>query len=101
MLGPVSLRTDVSGVPLQATLHLRDGGDPDLAALYEPMLARETNRRAGTPHAIPADTVLGSTRLATRSNVDRDRTTGNHGEVQRKRKFVIERADFDAADERR
>lgn len=101
VLGPVSLHTDVSGVLLQATLHLPDGHDPDLAALYEPMLARETNRRAGTPRAIPADTVLGSTRLATRSNVDMDRTTGNHGEVQRKRKFVIERADFDAADERR
>lgn len=43
----------------------------------------------------------GSTRLATRSNAGMDRTTGNHGEVQRKRKFVIERADFDAADERR
>ena len=57
VMGPVSLRTDVAGVPLQATLHLRDGGNPDLAALYEPMLARETNRRAGTPRAIPADTI--------------------------------------------
>ena len=61
----------------------------------------DRDRRAGTPHAIPADTVLGSTWLATRSNVNMDRTTGNHGEVQRKRKFVIERADFEAADERR
>ena len=42
---------------LQATLHLRDGGDPELAALYEPMLARETNRRVGTSHPIPADTI--------------------------------------------
>jgi hypothetical protein len=41
VLGPVSLRNDVAGVPLQAMLHLRDGGDPDLAALYEPMLARD------------------------------------------------------------
>jgi hypothetical protein len=57
VLGPVSLRNDVGGVPLQATLHLHDGGDPDLAALYEPMLARETNRRAGMPRAIPADTI--------------------------------------------
>jgi hypothetical protein len=55
----VSLRNDVAGVPLQAMLHLRDGGDPDLAALYEPMLARDINRRAGTPRAIPADTVFG------------------------------------------
>jgi hypothetical protein len=59
VLGPVSLLSDVAGVPLQATLHLRDGGDPDLAALYEPMLARETNRRAGTPRAISADTIFG------------------------------------------
>ena len=44
-------------MPLQATLHLRDGDDPELAALYEPMLARETNRRLGTPHPIPADTI--------------------------------------------
>ena len=57
VLGPVSLRNDVGGVPLQATVQLRDGADPDLAALYEPMLARETNRRPGTPGAIPADTI--------------------------------------------
>ena len=53
VLGPVSLLNDVSGVPLQATLHLRDGDDPELAALYEPMLARETNRRVGTSRPIP------------------------------------------------
>ena len=57
VLGPVSLQNDVDGVPLQATLHLRAGTDRDLAALYEPMLARETNRRPGTPRAIPADTI--------------------------------------------
>lgn len=56
VLGPFSLRKDVDGVPLQATLHLREGGDPELAALYEPMLARETNRRVGTARPIPADT---------------------------------------------
>ena len=57
VLGPVSLRNDVGGVPLQATLQLHDGGDPDLAALYEPMLARETNRRPGMPRAIAAETI--------------------------------------------
>ncbi len=57
MLGPVSLLNDVGGVPLRATLQLGDGGDPDLAALYEPMLARETNRRPGMPGAIAADTI--------------------------------------------
>jgi hypothetical protein len=53
VLGPVSLLSDVGGAPLQATLRLRDGGDPELAALYEPMLARETNRRLGTSRPIP------------------------------------------------
>lgn len=57
VLGPVNLLNDVGGVPLQATLHLRDGGDPELAALYEPMLARETNRRLGTSRPIPAHTI--------------------------------------------
>ncbi|HVQ98766.1 MAG TPA: Rv1355c family protein, partial [Mycobacterium sp.] len=56
MLGPVSLLEGVDGTPLQATLNLRAGSDPDLAALYEPMLARETNRRLGTPRPIPAET---------------------------------------------
>ncbi len=56
-LGPVTLLESVDGVPLQATLQLRDWGDPHLAGLYQPMLARETNRRLGTADAIPADTV--------------------------------------------
>jgi molybdopterin/thiamine biosynthesis adenylyltransferase len=57
VLGPVSLQNDVGSVPLQATLHLSDGGDPALAALYEPMLARETNRRVGTSRPIPTHTI--------------------------------------------
>jgi hypothetical protein len=56
-LGPVSLLENVDGVPLQATLHLCDGDDPELAALYEPMLARATNRRLGASRPIPARTV--------------------------------------------
>ena len=56
-LGAVTLLEDVDGAPLQATVHLRDGGEPDLAGLYQPMLARETNRRLGKPHSIAADTV--------------------------------------------
>jgi molybdopterin/thiamine biosynthesis adenylyltransferase len=56
VLGPVSLQNDVGGVP-QATLHLRDGGDVELAALYEPMLARETRRHLGKSHPIAADTI--------------------------------------------
>jgi molybdopterin/thiamine biosynthesis adenylyltransferase len=57
VLGPVSLLEDVDGAPLHATMHLRDGADPDLAELYEPMSVRETNRLLGTPSPIPADTV--------------------------------------------
>ena len=57
VLGPTSLLENVDGAPLQATLYLRDGADPELARLYQPMLARETNRRLGTPHPIAADTI--------------------------------------------
>jgi molybdopterin/thiamine biosynthesis adenylyltransferase len=57
VLGPVSLLNDVGGAPLQATLQLSNGGDSELAALYEPMLARETNRRLGTSRPIPAPTI--------------------------------------------
>jgi molybdopterin/thiamine biosynthesis adenylyltransferase len=56
-LGPVSLAEQVGAVPLQATLHLRDGADPGLAEHYQSMLMRETNRRIGTPSPIPSDTI--------------------------------------------
>jgi len=55
-LGPVRMLEGIGGVPLQATLQLGDAGDPELAELYRPMLARETNRRLGTPRPIPAGT---------------------------------------------
>ena len=57
LLGPVSLTENVGDTPLQAVLQLRDGGDSDLSDLYQPMLARETNRRMGTSRPIPADTI--------------------------------------------
>jgi molybdopterin/thiamine biosynthesis adenylyltransferase len=60
VLGPVTLHEDLEqteGIPLRATLHLRAGTDPDLAGLYRPMLARETNRRLGKPHPIAGDTI--------------------------------------------
>jgi molybdopterin/thiamine biosynthesis adenylyltransferase len=56
MLGPVNLREGVDGTQLEATLNLRAGTDPVLAGLYEPMLARETNRRLGASQPIAADT---------------------------------------------
>jgi len=57
VLGPASLLENVDGAPLQAILKLRDGSDSDLAGLYQPMLARETNRRPGTASPIAADTI--------------------------------------------
>jgi molybdopterin/thiamine biosynthesis adenylyltransferase len=57
VLGAVSLTENVGDTPLQAVLQLRGGDDSDLSALYQPMLARETNRRLGTSRPIPADTV--------------------------------------------
>jgi molybdopterin/thiamine biosynthesis adenylyltransferase len=47
ILGPVSLRPGDDEHPLQAVLRLGDGTDRDLAALYDAMLARETNRHHG------------------------------------------------------
>jgi molybdopterin/thiamine biosynthesis adenylyltransferase len=57
VLGPIGLTEDVDGSPLQITLSLTDGQNPALAALYEPMLARETNRHHGTPATVPARTI--------------------------------------------
>ena len=57
LLGPLTVLEDVDGAPLQATLHLRAGGDAELAELYEPMLVRETSRHLGKPDPIAADTV--------------------------------------------
>lgn len=42
---------------LEVTLRLADGEDAEIAALYEPMLRRETNRNQGTPAPIPTETV--------------------------------------------
>jgi molybdopterin/thiamine biosynthesis adenylyltransferase len=56
-LGPVTVLEDVDGALLQATVHLESDVDPDLAALYQPMLARETNRNLGKPLTIAVDTI--------------------------------------------
>jgi molybdopterin/thiamine biosynthesis adenylyltransferase len=57
MLGPVSVSEDVDGSPLRATIHFENGSDPALADLYEPMLARETNRHRGTLQALDDQTI--------------------------------------------
>jgi molybdopterin/thiamine biosynthesis adenylyltransferase len=52
LLGPISIAENVDGTPLQATLVYQKGGDPALAELYAPMLARGTNRHHGIPQPI-------------------------------------------------
>jgi molybdopterin/thiamine biosynthesis adenylyltransferase len=43
--------------PLGAIVHLSAGDDPELAAVYQAMLRRETNRRRGERVAIPVQTL--------------------------------------------
>jgi molybdopterin/thiamine biosynthesis adenylyltransferase len=57
MLGPVSVSEDVDGSPLRATMRFENGNDPALADLYEPMLARETNRHRGTLQSLDDQTI--------------------------------------------
>ena len=57
MLGPTSLTQHEDGSPLRATLQLGHDTDPNLANLYHPMLARETNRHHGTPTPLDDDTI--------------------------------------------
>jgi molybdopterin/thiamine biosynthesis adenylyltransferase len=57
VLGPVSVSEDVDGSPLRATMHFENGNDPALAELYQPMLARETNRHGGTLQSLDDQTI--------------------------------------------
>src|SRR6185437_12959622 len=57
VLGPLTLVEDGVDTPLQATLSLCAGDNGELAALYRAMLARETNRRRGTPSTLPEGAV--------------------------------------------
>ena len=57
MLGSVSVSEAVDGSPLRATMHFENGNDPALADLYEPMLARETNRHRGTSQSLDDQTI--------------------------------------------
>lgn len=54
-LGPVSIVEGNDAPTLSATVVLGDGDDAALAAQYEGVLARETNRRIGKPGALSAD----------------------------------------------
>jgi molybdopterin/thiamine biosynthesis adenylyltransferase len=55
ILGPVAFHLGDDASPLRAVLHFAEDSDPELADLYEPMLARETNRHVGKPVALPPD----------------------------------------------
>lgn len=57
VLGPLTLTEPATGSPLRGTVTLSDGTDPDLADLYQPMLARETNRHHGNPKPIGNATI--------------------------------------------
>lgn len=65
-LGPVTLTDRADGSPLRAVLKLTDGADPDLAGLYQPMLARETSRHHGSPEPIDSVTIGALTAAAQR-----------------------------------
>ncbi|MFV8161075.1 Rv1355c family protein [Mycobacterium sp. 134] len=57
VLGPVTV-TAAGSAPLQATMRITDdGNDPALAHLYQPMLARESNRHHGTPKPLDGATI--------------------------------------------
>ena len=57
LLGPVSYEAGDDSCPLRAVLQLAHESDPELAALYEAMLARETNRHHGKQVSLPDDVV--------------------------------------------
>lgn len=56
VLGSVHLTEGAAHAPLTAVVHLGSDRDPELADLYQPMLARQTNRHRGIPRPLPADT---------------------------------------------
>ena len=49
VLGAVTIDEDDAGAPLRAIVAFGNDTDDALAALYQPMLERETNRHRGTP----------------------------------------------------
>lgn len=56
VLGPVSFDENDSETALRGAMTWGGGDDGILAKLYEPMLARQTNRHRGTPVAVGPDT---------------------------------------------
>lgn len=57
ILGPVCFAAGDDACPVRAVLHLADESDPELAALYQAMISRETNRHHGKQVALPEDVI--------------------------------------------
>ena len=57
LLGDVEFQPGDEASPLSAIVRLAAGDDPELAAMYDAMLRRETNRRRGDRVPIPAQTL--------------------------------------------
>lgn len=57
ILGPVCFAAGDDACPVRAVLHLADESDPELAALYQAMITRETNRHHGKQVALPEDVI--------------------------------------------
>ena len=80
-LGTVSVGDD--GGTLAATLRFGHDADPELAALYQPMLDRETNRHHGEPTELSAETIVALHAVAERNGA--------------RLSVVTDRSDIDAA----
>jgi molybdopterin/thiamine biosynthesis adenylyltransferase len=57
LVGDVELQPGDEASPLSAIVRLAAGDDPELTAMYDAMLRRETNRRRGDRVPIPAQTL--------------------------------------------
>jgi molybdopterin/thiamine biosynthesis adenylyltransferase len=57
LVGDVDFQPGDEASPLSAIVHLAAGDDPELTAMYDAMLRRETNRRRGDRAPIAAQTV--------------------------------------------
>lgn len=82
VLGEITLTEDVGDTPLRAQLHLGDGADTELAALYPAMLARETNRHHGEARPVGQDLVTALT-VAAEGQGGRLRLLTERGDIDR------------------
>jgi molybdopterin/thiamine biosynthesis adenylyltransferase len=57
LVGDVDFQPGDEASPLSATVHLATGDDPELTAMYDAMLRRETNRRRGDRAPVAAQTL--------------------------------------------